>query len=199
MPAPPTVIITSGSNSAGRDGTVTMLEQARELARSLAACNMPIVLVTNEPGLHPAALSNDASLSVCVIHPHARSPLDQHIEALIEGVLFSARSPGWVWVPADTPMLRCDTVSAVADKLGNASLTHAEHDQRAGVPLGIGAELYSEVIHLCGYTDLLRLRSRYPAVAVPTHDPGVLMSEVGRVGPAPPAWQAHKHLSTVSR
>lgn len=199
MPAQPTIIVTSCHHRAGQGEVVGKLDRSWELARALTACRLPVVLVTSETRLQPATLGHGQHFNVCVVRPHAVRSLDQHIEALIEGVLLSARSAGWVWVPADTPMLRHETVMAVADKLGHASLTHAEHDQRAGIPLGIGPELYSELIHLNGYSDLLRLRSRYPALAVPTQDPGVLMSAVGGLTPAFPVVDAGRSLGRASR
>lgn len=196
MPVHPTVIITSCRPGAEADPVMGVLDRSRELGRALALCNLPMVVVRSA-GEHPPALPHEAaSHSVCTFEPRSPNPLDQHTEALIEGVLLSARSPGWVWVPADTPMLRCATVCAVASELRHASLVHAEHAHSAGIPLGIGPELYSELIHLEGYADLLKLRARYPALAVPTADPGVLMSEVGRMRvPALPALPTLGHPS----
>lgn len=188
MPTQPTLLITSCRQEFRSDGVACTADHIWALVGSLRACRLPMVVVAAQAGEQGWPMDPHAPVSVCRFQSPASDPLDSHVEALIEGVLFSARSPGWVWIPADMPLLDHATVAAVAAALRTASLTHAEHAQRAGVPLGVGQELYSELIHLGGYHDLQRLRWRYPAQAVPCKDPGVLMSEVGRlVSQAPTA------------
>jgi len=69
----------------------------------------------------------------------------------------------------------------VAEGLKSNPLVHAEHAQQIGIPLGVGAELFSELVQLSSHRDLQRLRSRYPAMSVAVNDPGVMMSEAGRL------------------
>jgi CTP:molybdopterin cytidylyltransferase MocA len=166
---------------------VATFDMARELCRTLLPCGLSIVLVMDGASEH-ANTQHSENTTFYPVELNAVHPLDRHVEALVEGVLFSARSPGWIWIPFDTPMMRWATVQAVAEVLQSHPLVHAEHAQQAGIPLGIGAELYSEVVQLNGHRGLQRLRARYPARAVPVNDPGVVMSRAGRMmAHAPPS------------
>lgn len=181
MLASSTVIITScEGNATPTPPPVATFDMAWELCRTLAPCGLPIVLVMDGAFEH-ANIHQSENTTLYPAKLNAAHPLDRHVEALIEGVLFSARSSGWIWIPCDTPMMRCATVLAVAEVLRSHPLVHAEHAQQAGIPLGIGTELYSELVQLNGHRDLLRLRTRYPARPVSVNDPGVVMSQAGRM------------------
>jgi len=180
----PTVIVTACSPLDGRGGASAWLDRSLALAEELRDCGLPILLLTDQ------ATSTDGShdLASPMLHSlqlASRHPLDRHVEALIEGVLLSARAPGWIWVPSDTPILSPKSVLAVAMALSACQLVHAEHAQQGGIPLGIGAEYYSELMQLSGHRDMLRFRTRYPAVAIAVPDPGVIMSECGHAGMSP--------------
>jgi CTP:molybdopterin cytidylyltransferase MocA len=185
MPAAsPTVIITSCRDNAGQPDAMTSFDLAWGLAQILTPCGLPIVLVT-DGALRATTAASVGQTTVHQARLHTLHPLDRHIEALVEGVLLSAHAPGWIWLPSDTPMMRPLTVSTVAQSLASNPLVHAEHIQQAGIPLGVGAELYSELIQLGGHRDLQRFRARYPALAVPVSDPGVVMSVAGSMRPTP--------------
>lgn len=172
MPAPPTVIITSCQNSAN---------PLIDIGGVDSACGLQIVLVTNDQAARPSQAWIEPQTTLHRVSLGCLNPLDQHVEALIEGVMLSATSRGWIWVPSDTPMMRWATVMAVAEGLKSNPLVHAEHGQEAGIPLGVGAELFSELLKLSSHRDLQRFRSRYPAMSVSVNDPGVTMSEAGRL------------------
>jgi hypothetical protein len=190
----PTIIVTACVAADVRDEAWPLFDRSLALAQTLGACGLPILVVTDQ---EPTALG--ALPAGPVLHhlsPAAMHVLDRHIEALIEGVLLTSRSPGWIWVPADTPMLSPKTVLAVANALRASPLVHAEHAQQEGIPLGVGSEFFSELIQLTGHRDMARFRTRYPALAVSVSDVGVAMSESGSLNAAtPPLWPGLPHLT----
>jgi molybdenum cofactor cytidylyltransferase len=62
----------------------------------------------------------------------------------------------------------------VARALSQAPVAYAQYRGRQGFPVGLSAELFSELVPLSGEEGLRRLLVRYPSVAVEVDDPGVL-------------------------
>lgn len=190
----PTVIVTDCVSADVFDEAWPQPDRSLALAQTLRTCGLPILVVTDQA---PTTLgASPGGLALHHLRLQAMHVLDRHIEALIEGVLLTSRSPGWIWVPADTPMLSPITVLAVANALRVSPLVHAEHAQQEGIPLGVSPEFFSELIQLNGYRDMARFRNRYPAQAVPVSDVGVAMSDSGSLNAAmPPAWPAVPQLA----
>ncbi len=150
------------------------------LARSLRhamATQLRVVLVTT-PSLAPAALqllpAGDVVIlpSVDGIGRPASIGMGYSIAA---GVRATGDAEGWLIVPADMPLLRPESILAVAAALAHYPVAYAQHTGRQGHPVGFSTELYSELVNLQGDEGARRIVARYPSHAVNLDDPGVLV------------------------
>ena len=78
-------------------------------------------------------------------------------------------------MPADMPLVKPETLLAVAAALNEHAAAYAQHKGRRGHPVAFGAELLSELLRLTGEEGARRILARYPAVGVEVPDPGVLL------------------------
>lgn len=137
---------------------------------------LPVVVVTTA-ALEPEAARWVARRDVVVL-PEVGSAQDDGLgmgRSIAAGVGARPDGPGWLVLPGDMPMVRSDTLVAVADALAQHAVAYAQHRGRRGHPVGFAGELYSELVHLRGDEGARRLVARYPAWAVDVDDPGVLM------------------------
>ncbi len=95
--------------------------------------------------------------------------------SIAAGVAARPNASGWLIVPGDMPLVRPDTLRAVAEALEQHPVAYAQYRGRRGHPVGFAAELYSELTRLSGDEGARRLISRYPSVGVEVDDPFVLM------------------------
>jgi len=95
--------------------------------------------------------------------------------SIANGVSARPDATGWLVLPGDMPMVRGETLRAVAEALAQHPVAYAQHQGRRGHPVGFGSELYSELVRLSGDEGARRLVARYPAHAVDVDDPGVLV------------------------
>lgn len=95
--------------------------------------------------------------------------------SIAAGVSASGDSEGWLIVPADMPLLRPETMTAVAAALSSYPVAYAQYRGRQGHPVGFSAELFSELVDLHGDEGARRIMARYPSQAVDVDDPGVLL------------------------
>jgi molybdenum cofactor cytidylyltransferase len=95
--------------------------------------------------------------------------------SIANGVSARPDASGWLVLPGDMPMVRSDTLRAVAQALSQHPVAYAQHLGRRGHPVGFGSELYSELVKLSGDEGARRLVARYPAQGVEVDDPGVLV------------------------
>ena len=95
--------------------------------------------------------------------------------SIAAGVAARPHAPGWLVMPGDMPLVRPDTMLAVAAALLTHPVAYAQHRGKRGHPVAFDAELYSELISLDGDDGARRLLARYPAFGVDVDDPGVLM------------------------
>lgn len=109
---------------------------------------------------------------VALTEPEAGRGMAHSIAA---GVAASADAEGWLILPADMPLVRAETLRAVARELATHAVVYAQHRGRRGHPVGFAAELFSDLMQLSGDEGARRLLARYPAYAVDTDDAGVLM------------------------
>lgn len=91
------------------------------------------------------------------------------------GVAERSGAPGWLILPGDMPLVRPDTLLAVARALEQHPVAYAQNRGRRGHPVGFSAELYSELVRLDGDEGARRLVSRYPAEPCEVDDPGALL------------------------
>ncbi|MCB2020801.1 MAG: nucleotidyltransferase family protein [Rhizobacter sp.] len=82
---------------------------------------------------------------------------------------------GWLVLPGDMPMVKPETLQAVARALEDHTIAYAQYRGRRGHPVGFAAELFSELATLSGDDGARRLIARYPAHGVEVDDPGVLI------------------------
>jgi molybdenum cofactor cytidylyltransferase len=144
--------------------------------RHAIATHLPVVVVTTDM-LADAARRHVASRDVVVL-PAVGTPGPQPLGmgySIAAGVAARPDATGWLVLPADMPMVRTDTVLAVAAALDQHPVAYAQHNGRRGHPVGFGAELYSELVTLSGDEGARRLVARYPAHGVDVDDPGALI------------------------
>lgn len=183
MKARPVVIVLAAGGSSRFEGGGHKL--AQELAgssvlgttlRNVIASRLPLVVVTTER-LAEMACRHVAFKDV-VLLPEVESQQGEPLGmgySIVAGVAARAHAPGWLVLPGDMPLVRPETISAVADALSDHPIAYAQHRGRRGHPVGFDAELYSELIVLRGDVGASRLLARYPAAAVEVGDPGVLV------------------------
>jgi molybdenum cofactor cytidylyltransferase len=95
--------------------------------------------------------------------------------SIAAGVSASPDSGGWLILPGDMPLVQPATLLAVARALSHHPVAFAQHHGRRGHPVGFAAELYPELTELSGDEGARRIIARYPAFAVETDDPGILV------------------------
>jgi molybdenum cofactor cytidylyltransferase len=95
--------------------------------------------------------------------------------SLAAGVAARADAGGWLVLPGDMPLVRPDTLRAVADAVAQHPVVFAQHQGHRGHPVGFSPELYSELVHLTGDEGARRVLARYPSQGVEVDDAGVLL------------------------
>ncbi len=95
--------------------------------------------------------------------------------SIASGVSASSTASGWLVLPGDMPLVRPETLQAVAARLAEHPVAYAQHKGRRGHPVGFAAELFTELVTLAGDEGARRLVARYPSSAVEVDDPGVLL------------------------
>ncbi|MDE1927500.1 MAG: nucleotidyltransferase family protein [Burkholderiales bacterium] len=95
--------------------------------------------------------------------------------SIATGVGERADAPGWLILPGDMPLVRPETMAAVAAALEGHAVAFPQLRGRRGHPVGFSAELYAELVTLDGDEGARRLVARYPAFTVEVSDPGVLV------------------------
>lgn len=114
--------------------------------------------------------------------------------SIASGVAARPHAAGWVILPGDMPLVRPDTLLAVAAGLGEHLVVYAQHRGRRGHPVAFGAELFSDLVQLTGDEGARRVVARYPSVGIDVADPGALLDvdtvgDLERVRAAAPAPQ----------
>jgi molybdenum cofactor cytidylyltransferase len=95
--------------------------------------------------------------------------------SIATGVAERSGAPGWLVLPGDMPMVRSDSLLAVATALEQHAVAYAQYRGRRGHPVGFSAELYTELVLLGGDDGARRVVARYPAHGQEVDDPGVLL------------------------
>lgn len=109
--------------------------------------------------------------------PSLSASNDQMALGVAIAVIASARSPGWLLLPGDMPLLQAETLKIMGQAVTQESLVFPEYRHRRGHPVGFSAEFYSELIRLQRERDLQRLLAQYPAHGVEVDDAGILMTQ----------------------
>ncbi len=96
-------------------------------------------------------------------------------DSIAAGVSARPGAGGWLVLPADMPLVRSATLTAVAAALGPHPVAYAQYQGRRGHPVAFGSELFSELVRLSGDEGARRVLARFPGQAVEVDDPGVLL------------------------
>ncbi|MEY8689130.1 MAG: NTP transferase domain-containing protein [Leptothrix sp. (in: b-proteobacteria)] len=148
---------------------------ATTLGRVLSA-GLPMVVVTTAPLV--ALVQNVVAARDIVLLPpvgtHTHEPLGMGY-SIATGVNARAHARGWVVMPGDMPLVRPETLRAVAQALTHHPVVYAQHRGRRGHPVGFSPELYTELVMLSGDEGARRLVARYPAHGIEVDDPGALL------------------------
>jgi molybdenum cofactor cytidylyltransferase len=187
MPEPhmsePVVVVLAAGRGSRFGGETHKLAQtlghssvlATTLATALAS-RLPTVVVTTAalvPLVQPVVAARDIVL-LPPVGSASREPLGMGY-SIATGVGARAHASGWLMLPGDMPLVRSQSLHAVARALAHHPVAYAQYRGRRGHPVGFAAELYSELITLTGDEGARRLLARYPAFAVEVDDPGVLV------------------------
>jgi molybdenum cofactor cytidylyltransferase len=176
------VVLAAGRGSRFRGGEHKLAQAlggASVLATTLSqvlASGLPIVVVTT------AALADIARGSVAtrdiVILPDVDAGGSQALGmgySIASGVSARPDAGGWLILPGDMPLVKPQTLQAVARDLRDHTIAYAQHHGLRGHPVGFSAELYSELAALGGDDGARRILARYPAHGIEVDDPGVLI------------------------
>lgn len=148
------------------------------LARSLRhaiATRLRVVVVTTS-SLAPAVHSLIAARDVVTLPDRDAQgrPLPIGMgHSIVAGVGATGDADGWLILPADMPLVRPDTILAVAGGLERYPVCYAQYRGIQGHPVGFGTELYSELMALKGDEGARRIVARYAAQPIEVDDPGV--------------------------
>lgn len=175
----PTIIVPAAGSGSRFGGALHKLQQPFDglsllgaTLRQAVRSQLPVVAVTTA-ALAPLVGSQLARRDIVVLDAaEAARGMGYSIAA---GVSARSGAPGWLVLPGDMPLVRPDTMLAVATALEQFPVVFAQHRGRRGHPVGFAAELYSELILLDGDEGARRIIARYPSHGQEVDDPGVLM------------------------
>ena len=140
--------------------------------RQAVASQLPVVLVTT--ALFVAAANEVLATRDIVVLSLAEASRGMG-HSIAAGVGERPDAGGWLILPGDMPMVRAQTLRAVAAALERHAVVYAQYRGRRGHPVGFGSELYSELIALTGDEGARRIVARYPVHGEELDDPGVLV------------------------
>lgn len=175
----PVVVVLAAGKGSRFEGPshklVQLLHGATVLGTTLdnvLASGLPVIVVTT------AAVAAEAARAVAsrdvIVLPDAKAARGV-AHSIAAGVAARADAPGWLVLPADMPLIRPDTLRAVADALPGQAVVFAQYQGRRGHPVGFSSELLSELLALEGDEGARRLLARYPSQAVQVNDAGILV------------------------
>ena len=174
----PTIVIPAAGRGSRFAGPRHKLEQPfggstvlGSTVRHAVQTQLPVVVVTTE-ALQPIVAELLAARDIVVLSAFDAARGMGH--TIATGVAERSGAPGWLVLPGDMPLVRPDSILAVATALEQHAVVYAQHLGRRGHPVGFSAELYSELIALTGDEGARRLMARYPAHGQEVDDPGVL-------------------------
>lgn len=175
----PTIVIPAAGRGSRFAGPQHKLEQPfggstvlGTTVRNAVQTQLPVVVITTE-ALRPIVSELLAARDIVVLSAFDAARGMGH--TIATGVAERSGAPGWLVLPGDMPLVRPDSILAVATALEQHAVVHAQHHGRRGHPVGFSAELYSELIALTGDEGARRLMARYPAHGKELEDPGVLL------------------------
>lgn len=177
----PTVVVLAGGRGVRFGGAVHKLERdfgggtvLGSTLRHAVATHLPMVVVCTEAMAEVARATVAARDIVLVPAAGGARPAGMG-HSIAAGVAARPHASGWLILPGDMPLVRPDTILAVAAALQTHAVAYAQHRGKRGHPVAFSGELYSELIALDGDDGARRLVARYPAFGVEVDDAGALM------------------------
>ena len=175
----PTIVVPAAGRGSRFGGLQHKLEQPFDgntvlgtTVRHAIETQLPVVVVTTA-ALAPLVAGLLATRDIFVLSAgEAARGMGYTIAA---GVAERSGASGWIVLPGDMPLLRPETLLAVATALEQHPVVYAQHRGRRGHPVAFAAELYSELILLDGDDGARRVLARYPSHGLELDDPGVLL------------------------
>ncbi len=174
----PTIVVPAAGRGSRFGGSLHKLQQPFDgstvlgsTVRHALETELPVVVVTTERQVGAVEAYVDSCDIVVLDDDDAARGMGASIAA---GVAERSGAPGWLVLPGDMPLVKPSTIVAVAAALEHHAVAYAQHRGRRGHPVGFGAEMFSELVHLKGDEGARRLLARYPTAAVELDDPGVL-------------------------
>ena len=175
----PTIVVPAAGRGSRFGGPQHKLEQPFDgstvlgpTLRHAIETQLPVVVVTTA-ALAPLVAGLLATRDIVVLSAgEAARGMGYSIAA---GVAERSGASGWIVLPGDMPLLRPETLLAVATALEQHPVVYAQHRGRRGHPVAFAAELYSELILLDGDDGARRVLARYPSLGLEVDDPGVLL------------------------
>jgi len=182
----PVVVVLAAGKGARFEGPGHKLEQSLGLSaepliastlRHAIETQLRVVVVSTE-SLAPLVLNHVAACDTVIVPSTSGNAPAKAFgmgHSIAAGVSASGDANGWLIVPGDMPLLRPESILAVAAALEQYPVAYAQYLGRRGHPVGFSTELYSELVELQGDEGARRLVARYPNTAVDVDDPGVLI------------------------
>ncbi|MDX9842853.1 MAG: NTP transferase domain-containing protein [Aquabacterium sp.] len=160
--------------------SMTALDTVHHTIRKGLASGLQVLLVA--PPMVAAQAHHLLPADRVILLPEPQAPSlsggnDQMALGVAIAVIASARSPGWLLLPGDMPLLQAETLKIMGQAVTQESLVFPEYRHRRGHPVGFSAEFYSELIRLQRERDLQRLLAQYPAHGIEVDDAGILMTQ----------------------
>jgi molybdenum cofactor cytidylyltransferase len=181
MKTAPTLIVLGAGRGARYTGTRHKLAEnlggASVLSRTVRnalASGLPVLVVTTSQFADEVA-GLVAKRDIVVLGGHTGVAPGGMGDSIAAGVAARSGAGGWLVLPADMPLVRPDTLKAVAAAVGSQPVVFAQYRGRRGHPVAFGAELFSELVRLSGEEGARRILARFPGQAVDVDDPGVLL------------------------
>jgi molybdenum cofactor cytidylyltransferase len=175
----PTIVVVAAGRGSRFGAGLAKLEQPFGAStvlgttlRNAVASQLPVVVVVTK-ALAACAGTQMAQRDIVVLGDGEAARGMGH--SIAAGVAECSGAPGWLVLPGDMPLVRPDTLLAVASALEQHAVAYAQYQGRRGHPVGFAAELYSELVRLSGDEGARRVVARYPSFAVEVADAGVLV------------------------
>ena len=143
--------------------------------RHAVQTQLPVLVVTTQ-ALAPLLARQLASRDIIVLNSGTAADAARGMgDSIAAGVAERSGAPGWLILPGDMPLIRPESILAVATSLEQHAVAYAQYQGRRGHPVGFAAELFSELIDLRGDVGARRIVARYPAHGQDVDDPGVVL------------------------
>lgn len=186
MPRRPAIVVLAAGRGSRFQGPGHKLEQSLTpesgaetvLSRTLrhaVATELPVVVVTTAmlaPLAHPFVAERDVIELPQQDEDGRPLPIGMGL-SIAAGVAATGDADGWLILPGDMPMVRPQTLLAVAAGLEKFPVCYAQYRGMQGHPVGFCTELFSELVSLQGDEGARRIVARYAAEPIAVDDPGI--------------------------